>query len=60
MEKRHDINFLSICGEKLLADPAGSDDFKNKLRELIDKESLYPEKVYNIHKTGPNFKCLPE
>lgn len=59
MEKSLDVHFLSVYGGKLLSDPAAVDEFTNKLKDLIEKEGLHPEQIYNVNETDLNFKRLP-
>lgn len=43
----------------MLADIPASNEFVTKLKEIISKENLSPEYVYNMDETGLNFKRLP-
>lgn len=58
-KKRHGVSFINICGEKMSADIPASNEFVTKLKEIISKENLSPEQVYNMDETGLNFKRLP-
>ncbi|XP_023310790.1 jerky protein homolog-like [Anoplophora glabripennis] len=42
------------------ADISGSTDFQIKFLEMVEREKLTPEQVYNMDETGINFKMLPE
>lgn len=59
-KKRHGVHFISVCGEKLSADPAAAAEWIKKLNDVITKEGLHPEQVYNMDETGLNFKRLPD
>lgn len=58
-KQRYGIKLLSICGEKLSADPNNVSDFKTKLHEFIEKEGLSGDQIYNADETGLNFRMLP-
>ncbi|KAJ8876317.1 hypothetical protein PR048_020762, partial [Dryococelus australis] len=45
---------------KLPTDPTAADEWKNQLKDLIEKENLHPEQVYNMDETGLKFKHLSE
>lgn len=59
-KKRHGVHFLSVCGEKLSANPDAAEQWKSELEDLIKKEGLQPEQVYNMDETGLNYKRLPD
>lgn len=59
-KKRHGVHFLGVCGEKLSADQPAASDFSEKLKQIIERENLTPEQVYNIDETGLNYKLLPK
>lgn len=44
MEKITCVHFLNVR-EKLSGDAVRADEFTNKLKELIEEESLHPDKV---------------
>lgn len=54
---RHNITLKKICGEAKDVNIATVDDWKLKLRELI--EDYAPENVGNCDETGLFFKALP-
>lgn len=59
-KKRHGVSFINICGEKMSADIPASNEFLPKLEEIVRRENLLPEQVYNMDETGLNFKRLPQ
>lgn len=58
-KKRYGVRQLSVCGEKLSADTAAVEPFCRLIKELMDKENLTLDQVYNCDETGLNFKMLP-
>lgn len=58
-KQRYGVKQLSICGEKLSADTDNVRQFKIKLHELIDREGLSGDQIYNADETGLNFRMLP-
>uniref|UniRef100_A0A1B6ERC5 HTH CENPB-type domain-containing protein n=1 Tax=Cuerna arida TaxID=1464854 RepID=A0A1B6ERC5_9HEMI len=46
-KQRYGVKQLSICGEKLSADPNSVGEFKIKFQELIEKEGLTGDQIYN-------------
>ena len=57
--KRHGIRELSLQGEKLSADATAIDPFKRKLQEVMEKEGLTLEQLYNRDETGLYYRMLP-
>ena len=57
--KRHGIRELSLRGEKLSADATAIDPFKRKLQEVMEKEGLTLEQLYNCDETGLYYRMLP-
>uniref|UniRef100_K7F690 HTH CENPB-type domain-containing protein n=1 Tax=Pelodiscus sinensis TaxID=13735 RepID=K7F690_PELSI len=55
----HWLRQLSICGEKLSANPEGFLKFKAKFHCLIDNEGLSGEQIFNCEETDLNYKMLP-
>lgn len=49
-----------MCGEKLSVDPTAANNFIEKFESIIADRKLSPEQMYNIDKTGLNFKLLPQ
>lgn len=47
-------SFLKYVWEKLSVYITGANEFKNKLKEHIEKEGLHPGQVYNMNETGLN------
>lgn len=58
-KKRHGVRQIGICGEKLSADSTEMEFFKGKFLDMVKKEGLTPEQVYNCDETGLNFKLIP-
>lgn len=56
---RHGVRQLQVSGERLSADEASVTDFKSDFQNVIDKEGLSGEQLYNCDETGLNFKMLP-
>ncbi|KFD51871.1 hypothetical protein M513_07200 [Trichuris suis] len=57
--KHHGIRSHDICGEKLSADEASADSFREELKKPLDEEGYDPDFVYNADETGLNWKALP-
>lgn len=57
---RHGIRELSLQGEQLSSNPNEIDPFKKKIQEIMERESLTLEQVYNCDETGLLFRMLPE
>jgi len=55
----HSIRQLSIQGEKMSADTQRVGDFKQQLVNMIEKEQLTLNQVYNCDETGLCWKALP-
>lgn len=58
-KKRFGVRQLIISGEALSAKKDAVPDFKKYLHELIEKEGISGEQLYNCDETGLNFKMLP-
>lgn len=58
-KKRHGVRQLDVCGEKLSGDSGAVSDFIEKFKQIITKENLSAEQIYNCDETGLNFKLLP-
>lgn len=58
-KQRYGVKQLSICGEKLSGDPNSVGEFKIKFQELIEKEGLTGDQIYNCDETGLNYRMLP-
>lgn len=58
-KQRYGVKQLSICGEKLSADPNSVGEFKIKFQELIEKEGLTGDQIYNCDESGLNYRMLP-
>lgn len=58
-KKRHNIKKGVLCGEKLSADAAGAEIYKQKFVTMIEEEGLTPYQVYNCDETGLNFRQVP-
>ena len=50
---------MSLQGEKLSADATAIDPFKRKLQEVMDKEGLTLEQLYNCDETELYYRMLP-
>lgn len=50
---------LNITGEILSADDSAVDSFVDKLDNIILKNHLGPQQIYNCDETALNFKTLP-
>ena len=57
--KRHGIHQLSLQGEQLSSNESATATFKKRLQEIMEKESLTLEQVYNCDETGLCYKMLP-
>lgn len=57
---RHGIRQLTLQGEKLSSDASALEPFKSELLELMEKESLTLENLYNCDETGLCYKMLPD
>lgn len=58
-KNRYGVRKLQISGEKLSADEGGVIEFKHFLHELIDKEGISGDQLFNCDESGLNFKMLP-
>lgn len=58
-KKRYGVRQLSVCGEKLSANAAAVEPFCRQVKEMMEKENLTLDQVYNCDETGLNFKMLP-
>ena len=58
--KCHSIRELFLQGEKLSADATGINPFKRKLQEVMEKDGLTLEQIYNCDETGLYYRMLPE
>uniref|UniRef100_A0A1B6GQ91 HTH CENPB-type domain-containing protein n=2 Tax=Cuerna arida TaxID=1464854 RepID=A0A1B6GQ91_9HEMI len=56
---RYGVKQLSICGEKLSANPNSESEFKVKFQAYIEEEGLSGEQIYNCDETGLSFRMLP-
>ena len=56
---RHGMKQLAIQGESLSSDTSAVDPFKEKLKKLIESESLTLTQIYNCDETGLFYKMLP-
>ena len=59
---RHGVRQLSLQGEKLSSDTTAVEPFKEQLQELIERENLTLENLYNCDETGLCYTCrmLPD
>lgn len=58
-KKRHGIRSRDFCGEKLSADEASADSFREELKKILEEEGYDADFVYNADETGLNWKALP-
>lgn len=56
--KRHGITFRKVCGKSGSVSEATCDDWKIKLKEILQKYKA--EDIFNTDETGLFFKCLPD
>ena len=56
----HGIRQLPLQGEKLSADVCAPEPFKKTLSDLMTKENLSIEQIYNCDETGLYFRLLPQ
>lgn len=57
--QRHGIRQLSLQGEKVSSDVSAIEPFKEELQELIERESLTLDRLYNCDETGFCYRMLP-
>ena len=57
--QRHGIRQLSLQGEKVSADMSAYEPFKEELQELLEREHLTLDQLYNCDETGLLYKVLP-
>lgn len=57
---RHGIKKLAISGEKLSADEDAAEKFVEEFQELVTKEKLTPDQIYNADESGLFWRCLPK
>ena len=56
---RHGIRGLRLQGEKLSADTKAPEPFKKELQDVMEREGLTLEQIYNCDETGLYYKMLP-
>ena len=57
--QRHGIRQLSLQGEKVSSDTSNVEPFKEELQELLERETLTLEHLYNCDETGLCYRMLP-
>ena len=57
---RHGVTQLSLQGEKLSSDTTALEPYKEQLQELVERESLMLENLYNCDETGLYYQMLPD
>ena len=57
--QRHGIQQLSLQGEKVSSDTSNIEPFKEELQELLEREALTLEHLYNCDETGLCYRMLP-
>lgn len=55
----HGVHYIGVSDEKLSANLKAAKDFSARFLKLVNDENLSPEQIYDIDKTGLNFKLLP-
>ncbi|GFS58002.1 jerky-like protein [Trichonephila inaurata madagascariensis] len=58
-KSRHGIRELQIEGESLSGDKNSAHKFKETFLQSVEEESFSRDDVYNVDKTGVNWKALP-
>lgn len=58
-KKRFGVRQMTISGEALSANKDAVPDFKKHFFDLLDKEGISGEQVYNCDETGLNYRTLP-
>ena len=56
---RHGIRQLSLQGEKVSSNTSCIEPFKEELQQLLERESLTLEQLYNCDETGLYYRMLP-
>ena len=56
---RHCIRGLRLQSERLSANKEAPEPFKKELHDVIEREGLTPEQMYNCDETGLYYKRLP-
>ena len=56
---RHGIRQLSLQGEKVSSNTSCIEPFKEELQQLLERESLTLEQLYNCDETGLCYRMLP-
>jgi hypothetical protein len=57
---RHGFNNSErLYGERISADPASAEDFKQELRDYITKHDLCAEQIFNCDESGLFYKAIP-
>lgn len=59
-KSRYGIRLLKVCGEKLSANNAAVDPFKNRLEDLVRQFGLCKDQIYNADESALYWKMLPE
>ena len=58
--QRHGIRQLSLQGEKVSSDVSAVEPFKKELQELLEREHLTLDQLFNCDETGLCFRMLPD
>lgn len=58
-KNRYGIREIGLYGDKLSSDNEAAEIFKTEFKNLLKKENLSYEQVYNADESGLNWKCLP-
>lgn len=58
-KKRYGVRQLNISGEKLSADSSEIAEFQKNMEEIVLKEGLTSDQIFNSDETGLNFRMLP-
>jgi len=59
-KERHGIRLKKISGEKISADEAAIEPFKNMFSEMVATEGLTPDQIYYADESGLIWKGLPD
>ena len=58
--QRHGIRQLSLQGEKVSSDVSAIEPFKKELQELLEREHLTLDQLFNCDETGLCYRMLPD
>jgi hypothetical protein len=59
-KKRHGVSQVTISGESRSADVQAAEEFLPKLQEMVEREGLSAEQLFNADETALYFRMMPQ